>query len=151
MHYILMCNCILSVKRKQIKYTWMGLSHHVLIHLLSRYVGNIALCNCLISPTFHVCRIRVKVFSSWKIPSREFNEFTDFELPWMRKWYLDFRLYIHMYVCMHACMGRWMCASLAPERLDGVCSCSVFKSLSVTGWLPVNMKILAQKIWVLKK
>jgi hypothetical protein len=34
-----------------------------------------------------------------------------------------------------------MCASLAPELLDGFYSCSVFKSLSILGRCPVNLNI----------
>jgi hypothetical protein len=47
-----------------------------------------------------------------------------------------------------------MYASLGPEGLDGFCSYSVFKSLSVLGWCPVNKKILAPKIqalWMVTK
>jgi hypothetical protein len=38
----------------------------------------------------------------------------------------------------------------APERLNGINSYSVFKSLSVIGQCPVNMNIPASKTWVLQ-
>jgi hypothetical protein len=51
----------------------------------------------------------------------------------------------HLFVCIYVCM----CASLGPEWLDGFCSHTVFKSISVLGWCPVNIKILAQKLQAL--
>jgi hypothetical protein len=38
-------------------------------------------------------------------------------------------------------MYVWLFALLAPERLDGLYSCSVFTSLSVIGPWPVNITI----------
>jgi hypothetical protein len=37
----------------------------------------------------------------------------------------------------------WMCAFLAPENLDGICSNSVSKSLLIPGLCPVNPNIRA--------
>jgi hypothetical protein len=48
---------------------------------------------------------------------------------------------LFMYVCMYICM----CASLAPGRLDGFYSYSVFKSLFIIGQCPVNMNNPAPK------
>jgi hypothetical protein len=51
-----------------------------------------------------------------------------------------------MYACV--CMYVCMCASIAPEELDGFYSYLLYKSLSTLGWRPVTMNVLAPKIGV---
>jgi hypothetical protein len=48
------------------------------------------------------------------------------------------------------CLYIWMCASLAPEWLDGFYLFSVFKMFSSTGRCPINMNILALEIGALQ-
>jgi hypothetical protein len=45
----------------------------------------------------------------------------------------------YMYISM------WV--SLVPEQLSRFYSCSIFKSLAIIGLCPVNLNILAPKIW----
>jgi hypothetical protein len=45
----------------------------------------------------------------------------------------------------HLCSSVFMCASLAPKRLDGLYSCLVKKSLSIKTGCLVNMNILDPK------
>jgi hypothetical protein len=52
-----------------------------------------------------------------------------------------------MYVCRSVCV----CASLAPERLEGFCFCSVCKSLSTKDQCPVNVNILALRVRALHR
>jgi hypothetical protein len=47
---------------------------------------------------------------------------------------------------VYACMDGWLCASLEPERFNGIYSYSILKSLSVIGWWPKNTNILTPKI-----
>jgi hypothetical protein len=56
----------------------------------------------------------------------------------------------HLPVFVYVFVYVRMCVSLTPERLNGFCSYSVFKSLSIIGWRPVNINILALQIikWI---
>jgi hypothetical protein len=44
----------------------------------------------------------------------------------------------------------WMCASLAPQRLDKFYSYSILNSLSIIGRCSANVNILAPKIGILE-
>jgi hypothetical protein len=46
-------------------------------------------------------------------------------------------------LCLSVCLSRCMPAQLAPERLDGFCSYSVFNNLSIICLSLVNTNILA--------
>jgi hypothetical protein len=57
-----------------------------------------------------------------------------------------------MYVWMDGWMdgNGWLCSSLVPEHTDRFYSHSVFKSSSIRGLCPVNLKIAAPKLWAIR-
>jgi hypothetical protein len=55
---------------------------------------------------------------------------------------------VYLYVCKYAC--ACMCESLAPERLNGFHSYSLFKSPAILDRRPVNLNIQASDLGVPK-
>jgi hypothetical protein len=77
-----------------------------------------------------------------------FSQIYLFSAFWIRD--IDFWYIVCVYVGMYVLMDGWMCASVAPERLGGFCSCSAFKNLSVIGRFLVSMDIPAPKLKALQ-
>jgi hypothetical protein len=54
-------------------------------------------------------------------------------------------------IYLSVCMQRWLCALLAPQRLDGFYSYLELKSLSTVGRCSVNLNSPAPKLETLER
>jgi hypothetical protein len=82
-----------------------------------------------------ICAVWQILWSCKRIYPGVFDGFRRFQHPWMRKWVFECLL------CVCVCAR----ALLEHRRLDGLCSYSVFSSLTVVGRFPINI-VTCQRI-----